>query len=150
MCQKPAHRGEALAPGLDLLGQALVLDLQQLIASKVALRQRRAGKQLVPTLDHLAQRPGIGKLRIYMQNLVGVVLHDRVATDLDGEDLAQFQQPVFDPTPAVLEGATGVSILAAQEGTAHAARDAVVVGGGFQADQRFPWLGHGRGSLMSP
>jgi hypothetical protein len=66
VCQKPAHRGEALAPGLDLLGQALVLDLQQLIASKVALRQRRAGKQLVPTLDHLAQRPRVGKFLIDM------------------------------------------------------------------------------------
>jgi len=79
-----------------------------------------------------------------------VVLHDGVATDLDGEDLAQFQQPVFDPAPAMLERATGVSVLAAQEGATHAARDAVVVGGGFQADQRFPWLGHGPGFLMSP
>jgi len=43
---------------------------------------------------------------------------------------------------AVLEGAAGVDILSAQEGPAHAARDAVVVGGGFEVDQRFPWLGH--------
>jgi len=36
VCREPAHRTQALAPGVDLLGQPLVLDFLQLIASKVA------------------------------------------------------------------------------------------------------------------
>ena len=105
---------------------------------------------MVPTLDHLAHRPGLGKFLIYMQYSVAVVLHDGEAADLDGKDLAQLQQAVLDPAAAMFERAAGLAILAAQEGATHATGDAVVVGGGFQADQRFPWLGHGRGSLMSP
>jgi len=43
----------------------------------------------------------------------------------------------------MLEGAAGEGILSAQKGSAHTARNTVVVGGRFQTYQRFPWLGHG-------
>jgi hypothetical protein len=78
-----------------------------------------------------------------MQNGVAVVGHNGVAAHLDGEDLRQCQQALLDPAPAMLEGATGVSILAAQEGATDTARDTVVVGGASRLISDFRGLGMG-------
>ena len=47
------------------------------------------------------------------------------------------------PAPAVLKVLAAVLVVPAQEGTAHAARDAVVPDGIWQADQRRAGTGHG-------
>jgi len=62
--------------------------------------------------------------------------HNRVAADLYGEDLSQLQQAILDPATPVLVGAARECILAAQEGTAHAAGDTVVESRGNRAQSR--------------
>ena len=47
------------------------------------------------------------------------------------------------PATAVLKALATVVVVPAQEGTAHAARDAVVPGGIWQADQGRAGTGHG-------
>jgi hypothetical protein len=112
-----------------------LLNVQQRFLAQKALRQDRAAEQPVPALHHLLRRPRLGQRLIHVQNQVVVRGHNRIATHLDGEDLRQLQQPLLDPVSAMLEGAPGEGILATKEGAAHAARDAVVVGGRFQTDQ---------------
>jgi hypothetical protein len=56
-----------------------------------------------------------------MQHHMIVVTHDCVGGDIDGEDAGQKKQAVFDPSPAMLETATAVTVLATQEGAAYAA-----------------------------
>ncbi len=63
-----------------------------------------------------------------------VVAHQPVGANVDGEDAGKLLEAVDDPLLAMIEALAGKNIVAAQEGTAHAAADAVVVGGGLQAD----------------
>ena len=62
-----------------------------------------------------------------------VVAHYRISGDVDGEDVSEFEQALLDPATTVLEAATAVAVLTAEEGAAHAARYAVVVRGGVEA-----------------
>jgi len=95
-----------------------LLHFEQLVLSKIPLRQDRTAEQLMPALDHLARRPGIGQCLVHVRHGVAMAGHERVAADIDGKDLRQRYQRLLDPAPAVLEGASGECILAAQEGGA--------------------------------
>ena len=64
-----------------------------------------------------------------------VVAHHGVGVDGDGEALREQLQALFDPVLAVLEGLAGVTINAAQEGTAHAALYAMKGAGAAGSDE---------------
>jgi hypothetical protein len=61
-----------------------------------------------------------------------VIGHHRIGADIDGKDPAYREHALPDPLSAVLVALPGKSILTTEKGAAHAAGDAMVVGGGFQ------------------
>jgi hypothetical protein len=71
-----------------------------------------------------------------------VIGHHGIGADIDGKDPAYGEHALPDPLPSVFVALTGMGILTAEKGATHAAGDTVVVGGSFEGDQRFPWLGH--------
>jgi len=144
VCQKPADRGEPLAPYLHQIVQLLLLDFEQLLSFQKALRENGAAEKLMPTFDPLLRRQGLGQRLIHVQHHVRMILEYRIGTDFNREHLPQLQQAFLDPAAPMLEGAPGECILTAQESAAHAAGDTMVVGCVFQADQGLPGLGHER------
>jgi len=107
VCQEPADRGQPLAPGLDQALQLCLLHFEQFVFSKIPFRQDRSAEQLMPTLDHLPPRPGIGQRLIHMHHDMAVLCgHNRVAADLYDEDLSQLQQAPLDPAAPALDRKT--------------------------------------------
>jgi hypothetical protein len=71
-----------------------------------------------------------------------VITHDGVGQEVDGEDLGQFDEPVFQPFPAVVEVFAAVKIPTAQEGPPDTAGYTVVVGGVIEAYLLAPGYRH--------
>ena len=72
------------------------------------------------------------------QSLINVgvlymLAHHRIGRHVNGIDVRQLLDARGNPAPAVLKALAAVVVVPAQEGTAHAARDAVVPGGIWQA-----------------
>ena len=57
-----------------------------------------------------------------------MITHDRIGTQIDGEDRTQQFDTVHDPLTAVIKVKAGMGIFTTQEGSPYAAGDAVVVG----------------------
>jgi len=112
-----------LQPGLGHFPELALFGPTQGITLQVPVRQRYTGKQTVPALDDVIQRPGIGGRLIHIQNHMGVVAHHGIGTDRHREGLGQIEQTLLYPVTAVLEGTPGGGILATQEGPAHATGD---------------------------
>ena len=68
-----------------------------------------------------------------------MVAHHRIGRHIDGKDVRQFLDARGNPATAVLKALAAVVVVPAQEGPAHAARDAVVPGGIGQADEGGSW-----------
>ena len=105
---------------------------RQRLAGDVA--EREEGR---PAARDLLGRPGRGARRVEPQEGVEVVIHDGVAGAVDGEDPDELAEPVLDPGLAVLLA------VAAEEGPADAARDAVVPGRDGLVDDHRPRGSHG-------
>jgi hypothetical protein len=57
-----------------------------------------------------------------------MIAHHRISRDIDGKDICQFEQSIFDPLPPVLEALAGERIFTTQKGAANATRNAMVIG----------------------
>lgn len=117
----PADVHQSCPPLGDRRLQHLLLLGVQRIARQKPTGVERAGKEPVPAFDHLAPAPGCSLRTVDVQHHMVVVVHHRVGTDVDGEDLGQRQEPCFDPFAPVRVGAARSGILAAEKGAAHAA-----------------------------
>jgi hypothetical protein len=81
---------------------------------------------------------------------VHVVAHHRIGVDSDREGFSKSSQPILDPGLAMLVAPAGVRVFAAEEGAAHAARDAVVVAGDRGIDDLAARGGHGASVAAAP
>jgi hypothetical protein len=79
---------------------------------------------------------------IQIQNNVIVVRHDRISTDINAENLTEFENAFFDPTPSMFIINAGLGIFTAQKGAPNTAGNAVIVGRGGDGDLSVPWLRH--------
>jgi hypothetical protein len=61
-----------------------------------------------------------------------VITQHRVGAHIQRKDLGQCQQLVFNPLAAVFKALASSLVAPAQKGAAHAAGNAVVVGGGIE------------------
>ena len=77
-----------------------------------------------------------------------VITHHGISKHIDTHGGAQFEHTILDPLPPMTEVFIRRRIKAAEEGCAHAARDAVIVRGGFKGDEVLPCFGHRIALLM--
>jgi hypothetical protein len=101
-----------------------------------------AGKEAAVALDHFLIAPAPRPFAVDTQDEVEMIRQHRVSVDVDGKDLGQLGQLLDDPPLSVIEASLGDTIVAAEEGAAHAAADHVVVGGGLDVDLRVAGLRH--------
>jgi hypothetical protein len=93
-------------------------------------------------VDDLPVVPILSPFPVDVQRHMVVVGHHRIGEDIDGEDRGQCLHAILNPPPAMFIAMPAVGIFTAEKGATHAARDAMVVGGGLQRDEALPWLGH--------
>ena len=79
-------------------------------------------------LDDLAVTPGCGALRREAHDEMIMIAHQRVGTQVDGENVGQQGQSFEDAWLAVFVRLAGNDIHATQEGAPYATANAVVVG----------------------
>jgi hypothetical protein len=72
-----------------------------------------------------------------------MIAHHCIGTDIDGENLGEKKNSLFDPRPAVFEALPGIGVLATQKGSADTARDAMIKRRAFQADLVLASNSHG-------
>ena len=124
---------ETLAVGLGQGVQGVLLaGVERLGILQVALNQLRSLEQPGPAFEDFPCIPTLGPFAVDAHDDVEVVAHHGEGGDIDGEDAGQLLDTVGDPAPAVGVVLAGLAILAAQEGAADAAVDAVVPGGVVQ------------------
>src|SRR5690606_11915020 len=140
---EPADLGEASTPSVDELVDGGELGIEKRLTGDEPLNEQRPGKQGPPAVDDLVARPPVCPLGVDPQDDVGVVVHHRVGGDVDGEHGGELLDARDDPGAAVGEVPAAGMVLAAQEGAAHAARDAMIVGGGVERDEFPSCPGHG-------
>jgi len=73
-----------------------------------------------------------------------VIGHQSIGGYLNGEDLRQCQNALFEPASPVFVALAGHRVRTTKKGAANAARNTMVVGGGFNRDLLFAGLWHGR------
>ena len=79
-----------------------------------------------------------------VQHQVMVIGHDSIGAHINGKDLCERQDSVFDPLAAVFKAFVGDGVLPAQKSPPHATGRAVVVGCGIQRDELFLGFGMNR------
>ena len=135
---------ETLAVGLGQGVQGVLLaGVERLGILQVALNQQRPLEQPGPAFEDFAHIPAPGPFAVDAHDDVEVVAHHGIGGDIDGEDAGQLLDAVGDPAPAVGVVLAGLVVLAAQEGAADTAVDAVVPGGVVQGYEGGAGLGHG-------
>jgi len=90
--------------------------------------ERRSLKQFVPSLADFHVGPVQALSFVDMQHDMVVVAHYSVGADVNGKDLSERQNAIFDPLPPMFIGVAGIFIFSAEKCPADAARHAVVIG----------------------
>jgi len=124
---EPGNVGQAGSPFLDDFTGFSVRRLGVVLTAQIALDAQRGAEQRAPALDHLALAPGGGGVRVYPENHVVVVAHQRIGAEVDAEGGGQGFEFVDDPLAVVFVVLAGKVVDAAEEGAAYAAGITVVV-----------------------
>ena len=118
--------GERANPGIQL---------------RVRVRGRTRDHQ--PSAGHLLVAPAPGGRWVGLDDQVEVVAHDGIGMYRDGEHPGELQDSVLDPVLAMVEAAPGQGVIAAEVGTAHASRHAVVRARDVGWHVDMAWIAHG-------